>query len=260
MSGQLASILDGLSLEQFLDEGANDTEQSALSAVSMDIAKDLVEVVALCGSQLLSGRDEKRVVDQFQEGLTSLMRLAKASEDEEHIAHLDRLQEGLAEYRKSAGRSGPRHTFLNLLRDWLPEYGRFLGGDSEERLVEMVEFDSDSAPLFVELSNLRGVGPRRLRRLHGAGFYQAALLSEANPEELAAVTGLPIKLSHQVVEQSKEWLEVQRRKAIVDMKRRLQEFQEAVALVRGSSQSELQGAAEDALLSMKKLLQDMEAV
>lgn len=254
----LNDALAGLSLDDFLDGGEQTTEQSALKAVSMDIARDLVEVIALCGSQLLSGRDEKRVVDQFQEGVNSLMRLAEAAEDQAHIDLLQELGDGLAVFRASGGRSGPRHNFLNLLRDWLPVYGRFLGGDSQGRLVKMVEFDRDAAPLFVELANLRGIGPRRLRRLHGAGFYQAAVLSEADPAELAAVTGLPLKLASEVVLHSKAWLAEQRRKAIVDMNRRLREFQEAVALVEASGQAELQGAAQQALLSMKKLLSDME--
>lgn len=254
----LGGALSGLDLASLLTQQDVQTEESALEAVSRDIARDLVEVVALSGSQLLSGRDEGRVLEQLADGLGSLMRLARASQDPEHIALLEGLDEALVSYRGKRGKSGPRHAFLNTLRDWLPRYGSYLGGDSEERLTALVEFNSDELPLFAELANIRGIGPRRLRRLHGAGFYQAASLSHADPEELAAVTGLPRKLAADVIAESAAWQEEQRRRAVVDMNRRLQDFQRAVSALKQEGNGELLSAAQEAMNSMRAMLADLE--
>lgn len=245
------ALLDGRQPEQ---EFSAPTPSEELSAVAQRIAVQYAEVIAQVASMLFAGRDSEGLIEQLDATLEALERLALASHAEAEHLLLSELRTWTAEYREGllcGGRGRAR--YLDRLRAWLPRYAAQLGPGAQNRLKDLTRDDLSGIPLFEELEGLRGIGPRRLRRLYLAGLHTVEAVSAADPHELAQVAGLPLALAQGVVERAQDFASRRRRLAVLEMHRRLSEFMGVVRSMRPDDDPDLYQAALRAIAEMSEV-------
>ncbi|MCB9778768.1 MAG: hypothetical protein H6742_09415 [Alphaproteobacteria bacterium] len=228
-------------------------DAAELLAVTHRIAGNMIEVVALAGAQVLSPDGAMAGLARLEPALDALERLARASGELAHLELIQELSLAVDLYRERQARGTGRATFRDALRAWLPRYAAHVGGPDGDRLRQLVEVDIDAVPLFASLQALDGVGPRRLARLHAAGFYEPETVRTADPVELAQVAGLPRDVARRVVEHAQVFEERRQRRCVLEMQRRIEEFRRVVASLDGGP-SELRTAAQAALSEMQATL------
>ncbi len=229
-----------------------------LVAVTHRISGQFVDVMAMAARQLLGGRDTGGALARIDSALDALSRLATAAEDAAHDGLLAVMRAQVVEYTAARTEGRGHHRFRDALRAWLPEYAVFVGGMSGDRLRHLVEFDMEEAPVFQHLEELRGVGPQRLRRLYAAGLFTADAISEADPVEMAAVTGLPRDLSRTVVEATRSYLQDQRRRAVEELPDRIRRFLDVVRTLSGDREPEVASAIQPAFFALRDALRELE--
>ncbi|MED5371369.1 MAG: helix-hairpin-helix domain-containing protein [Myxococcota bacterium] len=208
--------LEGLDLADLM-AGAEQEEQSELSAVSRAVAAQFIQDLRGVFAEILRGR-EHLVLPQLEELLRSLTRLAKASDDTPQIALLQELEEATATYRERQARGSGRASFLDCVRSWLPRYAEMLGASLGGDLTKMVDYEDKDLPLFQELEDIRGIGPARLRRLFAAGLTHGHHFEGADPDDVASVTGLPRALAAAVCERAEVYRASKHTRALASLK------------------------------------------
>ncbi|MCA9569019.1 MAG: helix-hairpin-helix domain-containing protein [Myxococcales bacterium] len=230
-----------------------------LTQVTHRISSQFVDVIAMAATQLLGGHEADGALSRIGSALDALGRLAAAAEDGAHEAQLATMRVHLAEYDAQRLEDRGHTRFRDALRGWLPAYASFLGGSEGDRLRDIVEFDMEDAPVFRYLEGLKGIGPGRLRRLYAAGLFTAEVISEADPAEMALVTGLPRDLAREVVEATRSWRVDQRRRSVLDLPERIRRF---VAQARGlaaDQDEDVRAAARQTVHAMRVALWELEA-
>lgn len=188
-----------------------------LTRVSRRVAAQYAEVLAAFARQALAGKARVTSTDHVEAAIASLLRLAQASRDSVQVALLEELTGLIEPCVTGPLRSRARQSALVRLRDWIPEFAETLEQEDGAVLIEIISWDRGGAPLMEELANLRGIGPRRLGRLYAAGLHNVAVVATADPEEVAAVTGLPLALAERVVEATREYAVEERRRCLESM-------------------------------------------
>lgn len=228
-----------------------------LGRVVRAVAAPYVEIVAVVGARMLSGRAEPGALDELSAAVDALRRLSGVEGEARVVAQLGELNGWIEEVRAEAGR--PRHRRLDRLRELLPRLGDALGGDTGARLRSLVDCDPSDHPLLADLASLDGIGPKRLSRLYSAGLFTAEVLSGADPGEVAAVTGLPRALAARVVGASRRFAAERERQLVLGFERRLAEFSRVVASLDPQRDRDLVTAARAALEHMTRLVGGTEA-
>ncbi|OYT46295.1 hypothetical protein B6U84_00715 [Candidatus Bathyarchaeota archaeon ex4484_40] len=90
--------------------------------------------------------------------------------------------------------------------------GTYLGGYSvnwgkEEEKISEGKLVLEEAPISLALTDIRGVGSRRAKRLRAAGIETVEDLVKASPRVLSAKTGIPEKTIQRIIEHAKRMIE-----------------------------------------------------
>lgn len=258
----LASDLQGFDLTDSDDE---DTYSDLLEPsdevvrVSRRIAGQYVEVLARFAAAAF-GRNALGVDStQITAAIDALLRLARASDDAAQVALLEEIHSLIEPATTGRRNSRARQSALIRLRDWLPRFAATLEPVDGKRLVHLVEWDADSAPLLSELAGIRGIGPKRLQRLYSAGLFTVDTVAAADAEDIVAVTGIPGKLAHSVVSATHTYAVEERERCYNGMLERVHRLRRILGAVPDSNKDVAEAAAR-ALLEVERALQGLEPV
>lgn len=223
-----------------------------LDRVVVSVALPYARVVAELGARLLSGRAEAAALDELDGALTALGRLAEVDLGGARTERVEELRRWVEEARGEASRLGARR--LDRLRELLPRLGDAFGGEIARELRGLVDCDPSDHPLLADLAHLDGIGPRRLLRLYAAGLFTPEVLSEADPDDVAVVTGLPRALARRVVQAALGFGARRRRQLVLGFESRLAEFRRVVEALDPDCEPELSTAARVAIAEMARLV------
>lgn len=203
---ELERVLDAHSAPSSPPTGVVPSERSvAPSAAAIDLARVLgasyVEVVARVASEALLGR-ALRHGDHLRRVVDHVSRLAAALEDQSLIGRNAELPQ-IVEMLLSATGPESRRVAGQGLRDWVLGYASEVGGDAGLRLRRRMLYRRGMHPFITHLREIRGVGERRLDRLHRAGLLTHDALAEARPDELAKLAGISKKLAQEIIDTSR---------------------------------------------------------
>lgn len=225
-----------------------------LTRVSRRIAGHYAQIFATFSAEAFRGSTRSELRDQVEGARLSMLRLAHASRDGAQIALLDELGELLP----GAGapiNSRRRDRALAGLRTWIPRYAATLSAEDEQRLLDLVAWDRHESPLLEELSGLRGIGPKRLGRLYSAGLHTVTVVANADPEDIRSVTGLPRRLSEEVVEATRTFAIEERMRCVQQLRERAARLTE---LLRSLPVTDDVGAASrEALLEVERAMNQL---
>ena len=230
--GEAVTVVPG-DEDAYADTGPSDE----LFAVSRRIAGQYVDLVEAFASAVFRGRPPRSAIEQFASALGNLRRLADATGDEEQGAVLQEMSKALDAWL-GGGKRG-RHRFQSHLRSWLPRFAEHLDGADADRMRNLVDFEPRSIPLFNVLSAIRGIGKQRLARLYCAGLHNVEIVCSADPDEIAAVTGLPRSLAAEVVAASRDYALHQRRTSAFALRSAALELQRALSALPDAMDPEL---------------------
>lgn len=230
-----------------------------LRHVTHRIAGQFVEVIAQGAATVLRGGTLREGVGQLLSALDALDRLAAAADDAEHAAMLGELRAAIEVFQERAARGVGHAAFRDAVRDWLPRYATAVGSGSAEALRRLTEYAEADVPLFEHLRAIRGIGPKRLQRLYAAGFYTVEALQDADVEETAQVTGLPRRLTAEVVEASLQYRARKRERLVEELPRKVEEFARLLRDLENLPDPALRSRALASWQEMHRLIASMEA-
>ncbi|MEZ4316260.1 MAG: helix-hairpin-helix domain-containing protein [Myxococcota bacterium] len=255
-----AALADGLrigNLEVDTDPLEDLTEElllpsEELGRVSRRIAAQYAEIVTSFAASAFRGDVRKATIEQVGNAIEALLRLASAAGDHTQSALLDELL-GLVQ-PATTGRlnSRPRQKALAALREWIPRFAATLEDEDRERLTRLVVWDTATAPLMDELSELKGIGPKRLQRLYSAGLFTVDAVVGADPDDVAAVTGLPRDLAARVVEATGTYAHIERRRCMEVVRERTRRLRNLLVTLPGTGDPELTRLAREALREVEE--------
>lgn len=254
----LEGALDGFELVDDDEgmEGLLDPSDEVVR-VSRRIAGQYVEVLARFSASAF-GRDGSAVsVDQVKSAIDALLRLARAATDEEQARLLEELLELVGPATQGRRNSRARSAAIRELRDWIPRFAATLEPADGDRLVRLVKWDRDAAPLLAELAEIHGIGPKRLGRLYAAGLFTVDSVAGSDPQDIVAVTGIPEKLAVAVVESTHAYALEERQRCLsglVEQAHRLRRILKAVPM------DDVVTAAAAALREVERTLHSLEDV
>ncbi len=223
-----------------------------LQEVSRRIAGQYVELIEAFAVSLFQRRGGTNLAPQLLRALEALIRLSEASGDAESMAAIGELLEELRVYqaRQAQGRGVDR--MATRLRAWIPRFAPLLEPDARERLLNLVSYRGRAIPLFHALGSIPGIGPRRLERLYCAGLYTIESVVNAEPEEVAQVTGLPPALALRVVEATRAFAVEERHRSARELSARATEVLEL--LKNGQQDPEILALTREALRALQLAL------
>ncbi|MCK6525514.1 helix-hairpin-helix domain-containing protein [Myxococcota bacterium] len=235
--GDLNSLLSGLGTDDAEPFEGELEASDELHALARTLSGQYVDVVGAFVRQVFSSRPGRaQPGNQVLGALDALLRLSKETGDVPLQSALSTVHEvitaGVPEHRRDFNR------FLTQLRDAVLVFADLLREEDAERLKGLILYQDRSLPLLEELANLRGIGPKRLERLYCAGLFTIEAVAEADPGDVAEVTGLPRKLAEQVVESTREFAERQRRSCVVELHQRVQEFHAVLPRLNPSNEDD----------------------
>ncbi len=228
--------LGELDLDQLIDAGVVEQEEDPgvvdaldldpeLTRITRRISGQYVEVIATWAHAVFRGEGRRNggsrtTTVQVDSAVPALQRLADATGDQAMIAALDDLGQLVA---LDDGSARGRQLLVPRLRDWLRRFAALLEGEDADRLLKLVEFDRDSMPLLDQLAKVRGVGPRRIERLYLAGLFTVESLVDADPVDVAQVSGVPRGVAAAVVDAAARFEEQWRHDVTLGLRRRTDE-------------------------------------
>ena len=219
-----------------------------LGRVSRRIAAQYAEVLASFAALAFRGQATAGAIEQVESAIDSLRRLAEASNDPLQVSLLFEVREFIRPATTGRTNSRARQSALVSLRDWIPRFAQTLERDDAARLGSLVSWDDGAAPLMDELSELRGIGPKRLQRLYAAGLYTVDVVATADPQDVAAVTGLPLTLAESVVKTTRTFAIEERRRCIEALRERAVRLRHILKTVpAGTDDLELSELAQEAI-------------
>lgn len=206
-----------------------------LTQLSRRISGQYVEVIATWARSAFRSHHPVSTRQPLDAALPALRRLAEATSDTKlstALAELDALV-----CLDDGSRRG-RQRLVPRLRDWLRDLAVLLEGGDARRLRDLVEFDRQAFPLLEELAAVHGIGPRRLERLYLAGLFTVEALFEADPDDVALVTGLPRGLSEEVVQAAARFERRWRHQVAEELRRRTDEVRAVLAWIESSGRQD----------------------
>jgi hypothetical protein len=201
----------------------------SLRDLTRSISGQYSEVIAGFVRHSFRGEDVSLQAAQVRVSVDALRRLAEATEDPDltlALAELDRL---LPESSRQGGRA--RERYLREMRAWVLRFAALLGPRDGDHLLALVSFDDRSEALLHRLMEVYGVGPRRLERLYCAGLFSVDSLINADPVEVAQVTGMSVLVGRSLIHAA-ELFDRQRRR--VAARELLDRTHDVVALAKNA--------------------------
>ena len=249
----IAMLFDDDSIVQDTGESQN----AALQELSRQISGQYVDVLAAYAGSAFGGR-ASAARSQVDAALDALMRLAVASEDSDLVTCLAELAALLPMAEEEGARK--RQQFMGQMREWVLRFADLLGIDDAARMRHLVTVDRSANPLLDELANIRGIGPKRLERLYCAGLFSVSVISQADPVDVAHVTGIPSKLAEDVVAATLDYATRCRAETLEGLTRRAIETRELVERVRrnGGPRPQVLDGVKQAFLELQKALEMLE--
>lgn len=220
----LEDALMGLGDADDLAYDQQDDDGDELRSMIHGIAGNHVDVVARFARGVFGKSDSIADHQQFASALSSLVRLAEATEDDTLRVLLSDMMVAVVERSTRSELGKDRARFLPRLTRFLEAFAAHLPEADAARLREIVHWEPDRVPLLAEIKGLRGIGPRRLDRLYCCGLYTVETVAHADPGDIAAVCGLPLALSSQVVDAAREFALRERARSLTDARMRIQMF------------------------------------
>jgi len=222
----LSEAFEGFDVDQLLARGAVQVEPSApagapaserfdtshLVDLSRDLSTQYVDVVANYASEVFGSLSPEASRAQVLAALQNLADLTAATRDtalQERVADLSQIVEEGVPRGKLA-----RTRYVKRLRTAIEAFGELLDGEGRTRLLRIVRYRVHGDPVLGFLQGIRGVGKKRLERLYMAGLNDLDRLVEADPDDLAAVAGLPLSVAMRVQRESKVFAESERKRAL----------------------------------------------
>lgn len=215
----LSAALSDLDLDAILSDPSNMEapgdavlDTSHLVELGRDLSVQYVDVIANYATEVFASLDPSASRSQVQAAVANLHDLSRATNDQLMQDKLARLAEVIDEPVPRA--QVQRTRYVDTLKAAIGGFGELLEGEGRQRLLGIVRYRTQGDPVLMFLRTIHGIGPRRLERLYLAGLHDLDRLTSADPEEVAAVTGLPLKLAHTVVEESTRFAEEERKRAL----------------------------------------------
>lgn len=249
--------LDDDPTETPLDEFLQPSEE--VLRVARKIAGQYVEIVARFAASAFGRQTAPTSPAEVRTAITTLRRLADAAGDREQLDLLNRFLDLIEPATTGRRRSQRRQRALVALRSWLPEFAGTLDETDGRRLVHLVRWDQDAAPLLTELRNIRGIGPKRLQRLYSAGLFRVDVVAGAEPDEIVAVTGIPAALAVAVVEATHEYALAERQRSITGIVERVNRLRRILRVVPDEDGS-VADSARAALREVQRAMQEIEGM
>ncbi len=207
-----------------LDFDSEILEHEELHAVARRIAGSHVDVVASFARTVFSGTVSRADMMRFTSALSQLERLALAADDGVQEEVLRGMREFVVDRLAALEGKRGRRVLLPRVRGFLDAFSACLDGEDAERLARLVRYEAGTVPLLEQLARLSGIGPRRLERLYCCGLYSVDALVHADPDEVAAVSGLPRLLAGEVVRAARAWASERRDASVRQLRTSLAEF------------------------------------
>ena len=219
-----------------------------LGRVSRRIAAQYAEVLASFAALAFRGEASRGAVEQVESAIDALCRLAEASHDPLQVSLLLEVRDWIRPATTGKPNSRARQSALVSLRDWIPRFAQTLEAEDASRLARLVSWDDGSAPLMDELAELHGIGPKRLQRLYASGLYTVDVVATADPQDIAAVTGLPLALAESVVTATRTFALEERRRCIESLRDRAVRLRHLLKTVpAGNDDNDLAELAQEAI-------------
>lgn len=253
---ELSALLEHPELVQPAPDELADDE---LITLTRGLAAQYVDVLALYVSRAFAGAgDAQAPQTQTLSALDALIRLSRETGDAEFVRCLEAMASLVTQGVPQGKRA--RSQFLRALQAGVVDIAACLDPESGKRLRGMVLLEDRSAPLLAELERLRGIGPRRLERLYCAGLFTVESVSRSAPDEIAEVTGLPRALAAEVVEATQRFAEEERRRCVVELQRRVEQFARALPELAGKVRTdvELLQIARSSLQALQQAMAELE--
>ncbi len=257
--GLLDDLGDGFDPSDLLGSGAvreEDKESSALQTVANRISAQYAEIIATWSAGTLSSKEPVETSGMVAT-VHNVLRLARSSEHQAQIDLLEDLLRTLDLLHGTVPNSREGDSARVRLRDWIPSFADTLEGDDAERLRSLVEWDASHMPFLEELLSVRGVGPRRLTRLHSAGLGQLDAVANADPEEVAQVTGIPLAIAEEVVTRARAYALEERERCVSDIRERAQRLRMLLTSVSGDPDVHLVQEAQQALRQVEEAFRSL---
>lgn len=200
-----------------------------VKGLARSLTGQYVDVIRAYAAQAFGRGDRPPALTQSLTAMDSLLRLARSIDDEVLYSRLDALREHLC--TGASATKLERTRFLNTLQDRLLALAEALDIEHGSRLRELIDVDMRATPLLDELRAVPGIGPRRLNRMYCAGLYTVDAVSQADPQEIAVVTGLPVGLARTVVEETQAFERRERERCVLDLQARARQLTSALPRV-----------------------------
>ena len=223
---------------------------SALQEVVQRISGHYGEIIATWSARVLA-TTEPADTSGMEVTVANLLRLAESSGEEQQLRLLRELSHTLTELSGTRPRTRRGESARIKLRDWIPAFAETLTGEDSARLLALVRWDAETMPLLDELREIRGIGPRRLTRLYSAGLGSVDAVADADPADVAAVTGIPLGIAESVVRRAGEFAVQDRARCIHDIQRRAVRLEMLLTRIGKGPNPELVDAAREALAQVE---------
>ncbi|MEL6343703.1 MAG: helix-hairpin-helix domain-containing protein [Myxococcota bacterium] len=223
-----------------------------LRRLSRQLVGQYADVLASFISRAFSQQSISEIAQQVTATLEPLLRLASGTGDTE-LGELLRDLQGLLQETPD-DQALARTRYLKRLRAWVLRYADCLGGAVGERLSRIVDFGEEQPPLLQALEQIRGIGPRRLERLYCAGLFTVERLKDADPDEIAQVTGLPHHLAEAVVKQTQQFAEDERTRRAQELRRSVRAFKHALHALGAQEDPDMLAAAMETMTQLQQLI------
>lgn len=233
------------------------TDAIELRTLTRTLAGQYLDVLAVFVRQVFASRPGAATPGgKAQTAIKNLLRLTEATGDTEMQQVLSDI-DGLISQGVPRGKRD-RHNFLRGLRDHVLGFADCLSDEDRQRMRGLILHEDRALPLLDELAEIRGIGPRRLERLYCAGLFTVEALSEADPEDIAQVTGIPLNIATEVVRATMDFAEKQRARIVRDLEQRARDFARALPHLKSDGRDELLILARQALRTLEASLADLE--
>jgi len=249
----LACLLSGGSFSADSDLDALLEPDAAVQEVASRIAGQYAEVLVSTVQLLFRQHLEAVNLD----AVAQLRRLAEGVGNHTQVALLDELVEGASGvlHASSAHR---RQLALNRLRGWIPRFADTLEPADREHLLAVVSWESGTLPLLDELGTIRGIGPKRLGRLYSAGLHSVATVANADPVEVALVTGLSQALSVEVVGAARRFAKSERTRCATELRDRARRLSRVLRGIDLEVDPSILDLARSAMSELEELIAGLE--
>jgi len=250
---ELSALLHGTDESSTLESLPESVAPSQeLRVLSRQLAGQYVDVLASFISQAFAHVTISATSEQVHSTLHPLLRLADETGDIELGGRLRELKSMLESPPADTQRERTR--YLKQLRAWLLSYATCLSGQSGRRLRELVDFGEQQPPLLRALEQIKGIGPRRLDRLYCAGLFTVDRVINADPEEIAQVTGLPIRLAEEVVARTHAFSTQERKRQAQELRRSVLTFTQSLRSLGAYDDPTMLEAAQETLAQLQQLI------